>query len=295
MTDHQTDQYFETPGPVDLYVETGSGTVTVHAVDTTESRVSITGRDAEQVRVEQAGTSLSVIAPKRSGFLSGGSSLDVAVTVPLHSEAAVRTGSADVTVEGVVAALQVRSGSGEVRVETLGGPGVLETGSGDVHVDDAHGDLRVKSGSGEVRVGRAAGQLAVSTGSGDVEIAATLGPASVKTGSGDLRSPTPVTTSPSRPAAATWSSAGPPGDDYAQGRLQRRPGRDPGRHAGVDRRVHALRGHPERPRQHRRARRGRRPHRAARQDRQRGRRPPPGLSRPDPPPSIRARTPRRPP
>jgi DUF4097 and DUF4098 domain-containing protein YvlB len=186
MTDQQTDQYFETPGPLDLYVETGSGTVTVHAVETTESRVTITGRDAEQVRVEQSGTSLSVIAPKRSGFLSGGSSLDVDVTVPLHSEAAIRTGSADVTIEGVVAALQVRSGSGEVRVETLAGPGVLETGSGDVRVDDAHGDLRVKSGSGEVRVGRAATQLAVSTGSGDVEIAATLGPTSVKTGSGDL-------------------------------------------------------------------------------------------------------------
>lgn len=182
-----TEHHFETHAPVDLYVESGAGTVSVRVVDTTESRVSITGRDADRVRVEQSGTSLSVVAPRRTGFLVGDLALDIDVVVPLRSQAAVRTGSADVSVEGGVAALQVRSGSGEVAVESVTGPAVLETGSGEVRVGDAGGDLRVKSGSGVVRVGRAAGRLQVSTGSGDVELATVLGPSTVKTGSGTLR------------------------------------------------------------------------------------------------------------
>lgn len=182
-----TEHHFEALEPVDLHVETGSGTITLHVRDTTETRVALSGRDADQVRVEQSGNAISVIAPRRTGFLPGGSSLDVDVTVPLHSQAAVRTGSADVAVEGALAALQVRCGSGRVSVGALDGPGVLETGSGDVQVEDARGDLQVKSGSGEVRIVRAAGQLAVSTGSGDVQVGATLGRTTVKTGSGDLR------------------------------------------------------------------------------------------------------------
>ncbi len=181
-----TEHHLDTPGPVELYVETGSGTVIVHTLDTLEAVVSITGRDVERVRVEQSGTALSVIAPRRSGFRPDDASLAVVVTVPLASEVAVRTGSADVTLRGALGAAWVRSGSGAVQVQRIDGVGVIDTGSGDVDVHDARGDLRVKSGSGRVRVGHAGATLAVSTGSGDVEIESTAGPAVVKTGSGDV-------------------------------------------------------------------------------------------------------------
>lgn len=183
-----TEHHFETHRPVSLYVEIGKGTVQVVATDTTESYVEITGRDADQVQVDHSGDQLSVVAPKmRTGFLSGDSRLDVRVTVPTDSDLVVKTGSADISVEGTVGTAKLRSGSGDVRVDTFGGPAVVETGSGDISVEEAGGELRIKSGSGDVNVGHAESAVVVSTGSGDVEIGTTSGPAVVKTGSGDLK------------------------------------------------------------------------------------------------------------
>jgi DUF4097 and DUF4098 domain-containing protein YvlB len=184
MTDHR----FHTPGPLSLYVENGSGTVTIEATETEESTVSITGRDADDVRVTEENGHLSVVAPhRRAGFFTGDSSLHMRLVVPTGSEMMVRTGSADVTVDGTVGAAQVKSGSGEVRMGQLAAPAQIETGSGDVRVETAHAELRVKSGSGDVTVTRAESAVAVSTGSGDVRLGTTSGPAVVKTGSGDFR------------------------------------------------------------------------------------------------------------
>jgi DUF4097 and DUF4098 domain-containing protein YvlB len=178
---------FDTPKPVSLFVEIGRGSVTVTATETTESYVRVTGRDAEAVRVDQSGDKISVIAPKaRTGFWSGDASLEVTVTIPTASDLAVRTGSADITVDGEVGAAQLRSGSGEVQVDTLDGPAVVETGSGNIRIDDARAELRIKSGSGAVNVGQAGSSVAASTGSGDVEVGTCAGPTVVKTGSGDL-------------------------------------------------------------------------------------------------------------
>ncbi len=180
--------HFETHEPVDLFVEIGKGSVDITATETTESRVDISGRDADQVVVEQSGRRISVVAPRqRAGFFGGDSRLDVTITVPLGSDLAARTGSADVTVSGPVGTTQVKTGSGDVRTEDLTGPALVETGSGDVDIQVANAELRVKSGSGHVRVRHAESAVAASTGSGDVEIGTSNGPAAVKTGSGDLK------------------------------------------------------------------------------------------------------------
>jgi DUF4097 and DUF4098 domain-containing protein YvlB len=179
---------FETPQPVDLYVENGSGSVTVQAEDTTATTVAVAGRHADETVVSQDGNQISVIAPKmRAGVLGGDSKLDMAITVPADSTLAIRTGSADITARGNYRGGQVKSGSGDVTIEILDGPAQVETGSGDIKVDTADEQLRVKSGSGDVRLQYAGGAVSISTGSGDVEIGTSNAPAVVKTGSGDLK------------------------------------------------------------------------------------------------------------
>lgn len=178
---------FATAGPVQLFVELGRGGLHVRAVETDETQVRIQGRDADQVRVEQDGPRISIVAPRqRGGFFTGDTSLEVSVTVPPASELGTRTGSADVRTEGPLGSGRIKSGSGDVRLDSLGGASVVETGSGGVRIDTARADLRVKSGSGEVTLGHAAASVVVSTGSGDVEIGRADGPTAVKTGSGDL-------------------------------------------------------------------------------------------------------------
>lgn len=176
---------FSTPGPIRLYTEIGRGRVTVHATETATTLVSVRGDRAEEVEVGQEGDLVSIVSQRRSGF-SREPELDVTVTIPVESELAIRTGSADITVDGPVTATRIKSGSGDVRVALLLGPSDIESGSGDVSVGTASAELRIKSGSGDIRVDHTDAATAVSTGSGDTRVGEAHGPLAVKSGSGDL-------------------------------------------------------------------------------------------------------------
>lgn len=177
---------FHTQTPIRLYVEIGSGSVRAAAGDSDETTVSITGRRAEEVRVTQDGDQISVVAPKGSGGFFNDNQLHVVVNCPTGSDAAIRTGSADVALTGAFNDLDTKTGSGDVAVGELIGDGSAQTGSGDVRVDKVGGGLRVKCGSGDVRVGVVGGDVVIATGSGDVSLHESLADAAVKTGSGDL-------------------------------------------------------------------------------------------------------------
>jgi DUF4097 and DUF4098 domain-containing protein YvlB len=179
---------FETHEPVELYVELAKGEVNVTASDTTATSVQVDGRDSERVEVSQDGRQISVIGPKGNlgGFFGGEPAYTVTISLPTHSNTVLKTGSADITLDGTFGHGQVKSGSGDCRLDTFDGPLIVETGSGDVVLTRAGAELRVKSGSGDVDVAHAEGTLQVSTGSGDVEIGTTNSQAVVKTGSGDL-------------------------------------------------------------------------------------------------------------
>lgn len=165
-----TEHHFHTPDPIQLSAENGSGQVRVTATETTETRVVLTGRHADEVQVTQLDGEIRIVPPRRrTGFLGGDDSLDIVVTLPVASDLSIRTGSADVSTHGPAGSVQVK------------------TGSGDVDIEESYEDVQVKSGSGDVRIGEAQAAVAVSTGSGDVEIGRNRGPAVVKTGSGDVR------------------------------------------------------------------------------------------------------------
>lgn len=181
------DKTFTTEGPASLYVEIGSGDVTIHTTETTETEIHVEGRDADAVTVEQRGEQIVVIGPpRRVALFGGGPELDVRVTMPLDSDLATKLGSADLTATGRYGAARIRSGSGDVRVDHLTDDAVVETGSGDIEIESALGDLRVRAGSGDVAIGRTAGSVVVSTGSGSVQIAAAEDKTAVKSGSGDI-------------------------------------------------------------------------------------------------------------
>jgi DUF4097 and DUF4098 domain-containing protein YvlB len=178
---------FHTPGPTSLYVELGSGRVTIRATDTDETAVDVAGPDADDTTVEERGDQIVVIAPqRRAGLLGLGSDLDVTVSLPHGSDLTTRLGSADLEVTGRLGSTRVKSGSGEVRVDSLTQDAVVKSGSGNVLVASSTGDLRVKTGSGHVQVGRAEGTAVVATGSGRVSLDTTEADTVVKTGSGDV-------------------------------------------------------------------------------------------------------------
>jgi DUF4097 and DUF4098 domain-containing protein YvlB len=176
---------FETLNPVNLVVEISKGNVEVRCTDTTESTVRVEGKNAGDVVVEQRGDAITVTEPGR-GRIFGDNALRVEVVVPDGSNPAVRTGSADIQVQGRAGHAQLRSGSGDVAAEAVEGHLLVETGSGEIRIDEVRGDLKVKTGSGDVEIGEAGGAATVSTGSGDVTLENARGTTVVKTGSGDL-------------------------------------------------------------------------------------------------------------
>ena len=179
---------FETAEPIGLIVEIGRGRVTIHATSTGTTTVEVEGPEADEVQVSLEGNELRVIGPKRGGgFFGKEHDLDVEVLLPTDSLLSVKTGSADITVDGQVAETRLKTGSGDVTCDTFSSAATIDTGSGDVEVSEAHAELRIKSGSGDVSVGTCVKELSISTGSGDVEVGTANARTVVKTGSGDLK------------------------------------------------------------------------------------------------------------
>lgn len=207
---NQIDLTFDTPEPIDLYVENGRGSVEVTATDTTETTVRITGERADEFDVRDLADGrgdrrIAIIAPPRSGGLFGKDPrAEIVVEVPVASALNAKVGSSDVTTHGrfddtridsgsgdvaldvVDGSTEVKSGSGDLSAEHLAGDAVIKSGSGDVQVRRADSDLVITTGSGDVRVERADGDLAVKTGSGDAQVGSARGEVVFTTGSGDL-------------------------------------------------------------------------------------------------------------
>ncbi|NYI44282.1 DUF4097 and DUF4098 domain-containing protein YvlB [Nocardioides aromaticivorans] len=179
---------FETPDPVHLYVENGSGRVVVVATATSTTHVRVAGVRAEEATITHDRGKVSVLAPKwrAGGLFRGDQSLDIEVEVPTGSQLVVKSGSADIDVTGEVAATRIKAGSAGVRLDRISDSAVIDTGSGDVAIAAVAGDVRIRSGSGDIVLDAADGVASISTGSGDVRIGHASRSVVVKTGSGDL-------------------------------------------------------------------------------------------------------------
>jgi DUF4097 and DUF4098 domain-containing protein YvlB len=184
---HDQRHTFETPDPIELQVELGSGTVHTEAGDTDRTEVSITGPRADEFDVGQHGRTIVVVAPRQRFGFGGSDHHDVRVRLPQDSDLTVKLGSADLVAAGRYGAARVKTGSGDVEIETSTGPTVVDSGSGEVRCDRVEGELRLKSGSGDVEIGEVLGKAGISTGSGDVTVGRAADKAVLKTGSGDLQ------------------------------------------------------------------------------------------------------------
>jgi DUF4097 and DUF4098 domain-containing protein YvlB len=180
---------FDTPTPTDLYVELGSGALTVHTDDVAKTTVDVNGKEADEVLVEQRGGEIVVIGPqRRTGFFGTSSrDLDVHVSLPNNSRLRTKLGSADVRVMGNLAEALIKSGSGDVSLDEVTDDAQIDTGSGDISVDRCGASIRAKAGSGDIAVDHIGGNAYLSTGSGDIEIGRAQGNVELKSGSGDMR------------------------------------------------------------------------------------------------------------
>jgi DUF4097 and DUF4098 domain-containing protein YvlB len=218
-TEGHFDRTLHVTGPVDLDVQTSSGSIVVHAGSSEKIEVhgmihanGWTHGDVDarihkietNPPVEQNGNTIRIgrVADRE---LLRNISISYELVVPgqtkLHSE----SGSGDQTVDGIDGPAEVTSGSGGLRFSNIGGEVYARTGSGDIELNLTRGNTRASTGSGSIRAlgiagglnassgsgsikleQTAAGDVAISTGSGSVEIRGVKGAVHVTTGSGSI-------------------------------------------------------------------------------------------------------------
>ncbi len=173
-------------------VRNPAGTVTVTAVEGLDALtvdVDPLNGSAEQL-VDQVSVELLrgparlVVAVPTVRLLSS-PRFAVTITVPAGCPVTTVVASADCTLRGPLAEVEVTGASSDVRVESCTGLQV-RVASGDLHAVAVHGDVGVRSASGDVRLDDVAGSLTVSTASGDVRLGAVGGDVEVSTASADV-------------------------------------------------------------------------------------------------------------
>jgi len=199
---------FATPEPVELYVVNGRGAVTIEAAETAETTIDVIPENPDiedEIRVEQRGNRILVVAPKRRGFgWTRQERIDISVALPAGSSLVARLGSCELVARGRYGAVRVdsgsgdvtvvdadrdvviRSGSGRVAVGSVGGGLQVKTGSGTVAVEDVSGSVKLLSGSGDLRVGEAGGPVVARTASGVAEIGHSFADVNLSTASGGI-------------------------------------------------------------------------------------------------------------
>jgi DUF4097 and DUF4098 domain-containing protein YvlB len=197
------DRTLPVTAPVDLDVQTGSGSILVRRGNDTEVRVVAqirahrgfwNSRSAEErVRaleanppIAQNGQSIR-LGDIEDRELRRNVSISYELTVPANTRLRSRSGSGSVSIESIQGPVEARTGSGRIAIGRIAGTVVAETGSGSIAVLGATQGLNARTGSGSVEARDLAGPVEAHSGSGTIRVAYTgAGDGEFSTGSGGI-------------------------------------------------------------------------------------------------------------
>lgn len=191
-------------GPVNLQIETGSGSIQVRNGGSSE--VQVTGHIRESnwgifgdhpshdaierlqnnPPIQQSGNDIR-IGHIDDPELKRGISISYEVVVPSETNLHSSTGSGTQDISGIAGPVDARTGSGSVHVADIGAGVRAESGSGNIDVNGAKGNVFARAGSGSIRATGIAGGFDGQTGSGNLTFEQTSqGSVRAETGSGGL-------------------------------------------------------------------------------------------------------------
>ena len=146
--------------------------------------VELTGSNPDEVRVEQCGSTVSVIEESSRRFRSPVGS--VTVWLPAGGIVDVALGVGDLTVDATLEGLRVRTASGDVRVVEVTDRCEAKTASGDLRIEHIGNSADITTASGNVRIGSVGGDCTCTSAAGDVTVTEADGTLTARTAAGDI-------------------------------------------------------------------------------------------------------------
>jgi putative adhesin len=188
---------YETPGPVSVTLELGTGNVRVTASNRTDTVVEVRPsseadesdvKTAQQVRVDFAGGMLRVTGPKPGAFdfSRKSRSVDVSIELPSDSEVSLDTLAGDVRCVGRLGECKLRTSAGTFWLEQTG-PLRLKTGFGHVTADGIAGSADISTSSGKVQIGEVEGTAVIRSSNGAISVDRAGAGVDAKTSNGGIR------------------------------------------------------------------------------------------------------------
>jgi DUF4097 and DUF4098 domain-containing protein YvlB len=208
LADGHFDRTLSVSATPDLYVQTGSGNVTVHpgngntlevharlkpgggwgvfgASGDTDARIH---RIEQDPPIKQDGNTIH-IGEVSDRSLYNNISIDYDISIPSGAALNLRSGSGDIKISQVGRFLVASSGSGNITASGGKGTADVQTGSGDITLEqEGSGDVKARTGSGNIHIRGLNGSLAARAGSGNIDAEGRLtGPANLSSGSGNVK------------------------------------------------------------------------------------------------------------
>ncbi len=194
------DRTLQVNGPVQLHVETGSGStrvragasgkIEIHGLIKATSGGSVSPEEMvrrlkESPPIEQTGNIVSV-GHITDPDLKRSVSISYELVVPSETELKASSGSGDQSIEGVRGPVKAETGSGSIEVSRIGDDVKADTGSGSIRASSIQGKVHADTGSGSVHASDVSGGLRADTGSGNIEVEGLKGGLYADTGSGRI-------------------------------------------------------------------------------------------------------------
>lgn len=187
-------------GPVNMQIETGSGSVDVHPGGTSEVRIcghvrasswfgsseDAVKRISENPPIQQSGNDIR-IGHIDDPELRRGISISYEVVTPPATQLHSSSGSGSQTLAGIAGPLDANTGSGSMRVSDINSGIRVHSGSGNLDIDNVKGSVYARAGSGSIHATGVSGGFDGQTGSGHITLEqASQGSVRAETGSGGL-------------------------------------------------------------------------------------------------------------
>ena len=187
---------YETPEPISVTLELGTGNVRMTAGNRTDTVVEIRPSDeadesdvqaAQQVRADYANGMLRVTGPRPGpfDFSRKTRSVEVSIELPTGSQVSAQVLAGDFRWAGRLGECRLKTSFGNAWLEQTG-PLHLHTGFGHVTADAVAGNAEISTGGGKIQIGEIEGTATVKTSNGDITLDAVTGDVHVRTANGDI-------------------------------------------------------------------------------------------------------------